>query len=150
MYFIKRTFLIAGLTMITFSCENTKQTETQQTITEAEETHHADETALKLDEGVKWQANLETTEGVLAMQAHLDEFKKTGQKDYRALKQQLDREFKYIFEKCTMKGASHEQLHNFLYPMKTMFAGLEEDTATARESLILLEQHLPVYFQYFK
>jgi hypothetical protein len=150
MYLIKRTFLIAVLTMFTISCEHSKQTEKQQVTTETEEVHHSDDSALKLNNGAKWLANPETTEGVLAMQVHLEEFKKTGQSDYRVLKQQLEQEFKYIFDKCTMKGASHEQLHNFLYPMKTMFEGLEGDMATARESLILLEQHLPVYFQYFE
>ncbi len=150
MYLIKRTFLIAVLTIFTVSCENSKQTEKQQINSETDETHHGDDSALKLDNGAKWQANPETTEGVRAMQLHLEEFKSTGQNDYRVLKQKLEQEFKYIFDKCTMKGPSHEQLHNFLYPMKTMFAGLEEDMVSAQKSLILLEQHLPVYFQYFE
>tara|TARA_R110000850_G_scaffold30630_2_gene84214 strand:- start:66358 stop:66810 length:453 start_codon:yes stop_codon:yes gene_type:complete len=150
MYIIKRTFLIAVLTIFTLSCEHSKQTENQQITTETEEIHHSDDSVLKLNDGAKWQANPETTEGVRAMQMHLEEFKRTGQNDYRVLKQKLEQEFQYIFEKCTMKGESHDQLHNFLYPMKEMFAGLEKDEETARKSLILLEQHLPVYFQYFE
>lgn len=150
MYSTKRTILIAALIMFTLSCEHSKQAEKQQITTEVQKTHHGDDTALKLNDGAKWQANPETTEGVRAMQLHLEEFKSTGQSDYRVLKQQLEQEFQYIFDKCTMKGASHEQLHNFLYPMKEMFAGLEKDEETPRKSLILVEQHLPVYFHYFE
>ncbi|MEX2350615.1 MAG: hypothetical protein WD554_07020, partial [Flavobacteriaceae bacterium] len=98
MHLIKRTILIAVLIMFTVSCEHSKQTETQQ-ITKAVETPRGDDSALKLNNGAKWQANPETTEGVRSMQLHLVEFKNTGQNDYRLLKQKLEQEFKYIFDK---------------------------------------------------
>lgn len=105
---------------------------------------------LKLNKGSKWEANAETTEGVQAMQKHVSTFIEEDSKDYSALKTQLETEFAYVFEKCTMKGESHDQLHNFLYPMKAHFEDLTKDPETAQKAIVNLKQHIPVYFQYFE
>ena len=55
-----------------------------------------------------------------------------------------------IFKMCTMTGSAHDQLHNFLVPMKAMFGGIEsEDLATCKASFDALQKHLGVYEKYF-
>lgn len=138
--------MLAGLTI---SCKNSEEKPSEaEEITETE-THHSDE-ELRLNNGLKWQANPETTEGVLAMQEHLQAFRNLGQDDYNQLRSLLEAEFKMIFEKCTMKGESHEQLHNYLFPMKDYFSNLSKDAETAEEAFLTLESYVPVYFDYFE
>jgi len=138
--------LIAGFTI---SCKNTEEKPVEvEEITETE-THHSDE-ELRLNNGLKWQANIETTEGVLAMQEHLQAFRNLGLSDYNQLRTHLEAEFKMIFEKCTMKGESHDQLHNYLYPMKDYFSNLSKESKTAEEAFLALENYVPVYFDYFE
>lgn len=105
---------------------------------------------LKLNNNSKWQANIETTEGVKEMQNLVSTFIKEDSNDYLTLKEQLETKFAYIFEKCTMKGESHDQLHNYLYPMKTLFENLAKDPNTAQQAVVDLQHHIPVYFQYFE
>lgn len=148
MKLIHITILLAGFTFI--SCtDRPKETKLSENPEVHTETHKAP-LNLKDNDGSKWLANDETTEGVRAMQHHIAVFKEKGSTDYKELKFQLETEFGYVFEKCTMKGESHNQLHNFLYPMKTLFEDLGKDTKTAQKAMNDLEGHLPVYFQYFE
>jgi hypothetical protein len=113
------------------------------------ETHHS-ENELLLNNGKKWEANAETTQGVIAMQEHMNDFRGLENEDFLQLKSQLEQEFKTIFEKCTMKGESHEQLHNYLFPMRDYFSALGKDRETAKEAFLKLESYIPVFFEYFE
>jgi hypothetical protein len=141
--------IIVVLVAVLITCRNSeeKTVETEE-ITETE-IHHSDE-ELRLNNGMKWQANPETTDGVLAMKEHLDSFRNLGLGDYEQLRTHLEIEFKMIFEKCTMKGEAHKQLHNFLYPMRDYFSDLSKGSETAEKAFISLEKYVPVYFDYFK
>ncbi|WP_339611868.1 hypothetical protein [uncultured Planktosalinus sp.] len=144
-------FLITLLVCFTVvSCAEGSQKETSS---ESKDLHQGTQEGylnLKLDNSSKWQANIETTEGVKEMQKLVSTFIKENSNDYIALKEQLEANFAYIFEKCTMKGESHDQLHNYLYPMKILFEDLTKDQQTAQQAVIDLQQHIPVYFQYFE
>lgn len=106
---------------------------------------------LQTNNGQRWKANPETTAGIASMQAILAKYEgKTGDATARtALQEELELAFQDIFKKCTMTGEAHEQLHNYLLPMKNMF----EKIGSATESGPALEQlkkHLAEYQNYFE
>jgi hypothetical protein len=60
------------------------------------------------------------------------------------LKDSLQVEFKTIFQKCTMKGEAHDQLHNFLIPVK------KELDQLSVENIDELTKYLKTYSNYFQ
>jgi len=107
---------------------------------------------ISLNHGVRWNANKETSDGIKKMQKRLDEFsKKSSLADYKTLKTNLETDFSEIFEKCTMKGESHNQLHNYLKPMLPMFDALESNDVKVREeNYNRFRRHLAGYTNYFE
>ena len=74
-----------------------------------------------------------------------------GEKDYSLLKTSLENELQMIFQKCTMKGEAHEQLHNYLLPMKSMFSAFDSDDAALKEEKAQeLASHLAEFKNYFQ
>ncbi len=154
--------LITLFTIIALiGCKNTgtkPETQEEQTTkevveqTEKEEGVHGDHTNVVLDNGKKWKANPETSEGIKNMQKIMNNFSVDSDlKAYQQLKTDLETEFTLIFQRCTMKGESHEQLHNYLKPMIEWFDGFESSEQTTREnSFDTLKKHLNTYSQYFE
>ncbi|MBP6392512.1 MAG: hypothetical protein KA175_10495 [Flavobacteriales bacterium] len=107
----------------------------------------SDVPAVRLDSlGNRWIANPETTTGIANMSAILQAFDPaSGNAD--TLKAALEEEFGLIFERCTMEGEAHEQLHNYLIPIHHMFRGPDGLTAHLREELAA---HLASYETYFQ
>lgn len=109
--------------------------------------HHGSTGAVQLDNGKPWEANIETTDGIQAMQAILDNFDPANE-DGSLLKEELEAEFKDIFAKCTMTGEAHEQLHNYLIPVHGMLDKLDSvPTDAQREEL---STYLGTYGNYFQ
>lgn len=99
---------------------------------------------VQLDNGKKWQANLETTQGIRNMQSLLG-----GATDNTAeLSAQLENEFNLIFKNCTMTGEAHEQLHNYLLPMKDQLKQLKDSNTKAQREEI--QAYLKTYDNYFE
>ena len=61
----------------------------------------------------------------------------------------LQAEFKTIFEKCTMKGQAHDQLHNYLVPVKDHLDKIRERNE-AEENFKELVAYLGTYENYFE
>jgi hypothetical protein len=105
---------------------------------------HDDATPVKLNNGERWEANKETTEGINNMISLITTFQDQQSEDYAMLKGNLQVEFQTIFQKCTMKGEAHDQLHNFLIPVKK-----ELDELSA-ENLNELNGYLKTYSNFFQ
>jgi len=126
---------------------------TTETIKEGElkENEHGDSSPLQLNNGAKWEANAETTQGITNMIKLVSEFPATpSDQDYTNLQDKLVSELNLIFQRCTMTGDSHEQLHNYLLPLKNKIEDL--DQSTQQESGKVVEQirtRLAQYDQYF-
>src|SRR5690606_32333694 len=106
------------------------------------------EDQVKLDNGEKWIANIETNEGIDNMLAMV---KKEGSKETPydgMLRGSLDKEFNVLLEKCTMTGESHDQLHNYLLPLKAKIDKL--DPNSSKEAIEEIENYLLTYYDYFK
>ncbi len=115
--------------------------------------HHGKAEAVQLDNGKRWVANSETTAGIADMQAIL--LKYEGQTadaaNRKAMRAELETAFQNIFKQCTMKGPAHDQLHNYLLPMKALFEKIEGGNTTEAEAAIgQLKQHLSDYQTFFQ
>ncbi len=135
------------------SCGKQKEENHEHSQSEKTEEHqHKEENNLILNSGELWIANMETTQGIDNMIALMSSFSdKESVEAYAKLKINLDKEFGSILKKCTMKGESHDQLHNFLVPMQEMFEGLaSSDLKICKDSYDTLNDHLKEYPKYFK
>jgi peptidoglycan hydrolase CwlO-like protein len=97
--------------------------------------------------GMLWNANAETTQGIKNMQALLDNYSsETGNSE--KLISDLKEEFAMIFKKCTMTGEAHDQLHNYLIPLKTKIQNLSAGITVEKTDDI--KKYLKDYFSYFQ
>jgi hypothetical protein len=110
------------------------------------------ESSVQLNNGTKWQANPETTTGINNMIQILSDFQEgENASDYVMLKKNLEAEFTMIFEKCTMTGDAHDQLHNYLMPLKDLLAKLESSDAIVSSTVVAdTDEHLQLYGEYFE
>lgn len=116
-----------------------------------------DAAAIKI-EGVElnalkpWKANSATTEGIKIMQANIATFSDENNIEaYGFLKSDLEDAFTTIFQKCTMKGEAHNQLHNYLKPMLPILDGFEsKELDSCKFYCAKMERHLAGYANYFE
>lgn len=147
------TLQIAALLVLAAACttgeDNTNEAQTEKQEIETQDSHGGE---LRLNDGKKWEANPETTEGIRNMEVAMAGFTPTEDPAaWMELKDDLETNFQYIFAKCTMKGEAHDQLHNFLYPMKPLFADFASENPDSRmEAFASLEKHLAIYDDYFE
>lgn len=98
-----------------------------------------------LDNGQRWKANPETTTGIANMVDILGAYDPASG-DPGALKAAMEEEFGLIFERCTMEGEAHNQLHNYLLPIHHQL----RDFAATEEQRTALGEHLAAYGNYFE
>jgi len=116
---------------------------------EGHESHSGTEgVAVQLNNGQKWVANPETIEGIAKMQALVDTYLSSGDTNVQALGVSLETEFSDIFAKCTMEGEAHEQLHNYLLPLKDHLQKLDEHTGA--EAVQEIKAYLGTFKEYFQ
>lgn len=154
----KLLLTIVIISVITISCGETVKKKQEEHNSVKKETvkktvdNHEKGSEIQLNDGKLWSANYETTRGILNMQQLLNTF--SGEESleaYATLKSNLEKEFGTIITECTMEGESHNQLHNFLVPMKDLFNNLgSSDLTTCKKSFKALEKHLASYSSYFE
>ncbi len=101
--------------------------------------------AVTLDNGQRWKANPETTSGIANMVGILNAYEPASG-DPKALKAALEEEFGLIFERCTMTGEAHNQLHNYLLPIHQALRDFEGSDAQRAA----LGAQLAAYGNYFE
>ncbi|OYX28157.1 MAG: hypothetical protein B7Z06_02310 [Flavobacteriales bacterium 32-35-8] len=107
---------------------------------------------IQLNDGNKWQANAETNEGVLKMKKSIKEQTTNSLQDYYQLAEQLNIDKNYVVKNCTMKGASHDNLHVWLLPLMEKIEVLSEaksieDAAKLKQSIT---ENINAYSNYFE
>ncbi len=111
---------------------------------------HADKSgAITLDQGQKWEANPETTEGIANMQTILNNAKEQDV-DLLQLHTDLEGAFQNIFKQCTMTGEAHEHLHDYLIPIQDHLGNLL--SASPGEEMNVVDsflEYLSTYENYF-
>jgi len=88
--------------------------------------------AVSLNDGQLWEANPETTQGIKNMQQLMADFS-IDSGNSEELIVHLKDEFALIFKKCTMTGEAHEQLHNYLIPLKFKIESLSEGITVEKQ-----------------
>lgn len=155
---MKKSILCVAFSMAMLSaCQNNSKSRNQEaadvhdTIVHHEE-HGQQVSPVSLNNGKKWIANAETTEGINKMTALMTKFTHQPKADdYRSLKVNMETEFNLILQKCTMTGEAHEQLHKYLIPMTELFKKLNsEDMEVCLKAFDELKQHLTEYGNYFQ
>lgn len=155
---LKSLLLFAA--MFVFACSGPKQPDIEQKEAETHDhtaspahnkTHHAELASVQLNNGEKWEANRETTEGIHRMEMLADDFNGFGNAEsLQTFKNQMDYEFTQIIEQCTMTGEAHEQLHNYLIPLKSMINDIDKgDSKDHEKNVRNLQNHLQLYSSFF-
>ncbi|WP_339648918.1 hypothetical protein [uncultured Salegentibacter sp.] len=160
------TTLILSALMIGCKDNKTKNNDTSET-TKAVQNHTEDTVKefesstvynnawineIELNSGAKWEANLETNEGVEKMLKLVEASDPTSVEDYHSLASELNEENNYVIKKCTMTGPSHDNLHVFLHPLIEKIAALGEVSSTEEGAKITagIKENLKGYYDYFK
>ena len=145
---MKNTILKLTLVLAIAFTSSCKKDAKQKT----DELHLSEQNGIELNDGKRWFANSETTEGIKNMVRIMNTFnEKEDIKAYATLTKSLKTEFSMVFEKCTMKGEAHNQLHNFLIPINDLFEPLaSSNLKECQDSYNKLNSHLKVYQTYFK
>ncbi|SDE45662.1 hypothetical protein SAMN05421636_105141 [Pricia antarctica] len=162
---MKRTaILLSVFSLIIISCKEIKKenpTEAETTVKMVEHDSHTRATQepddtwendMVLNNGIKWQANKETTDGVRAMLSLINGTKASTIDDYKELGDKLNDVKNTVVEECTMKGPSHDNLHIWLYPLIKKIELLQnaETTKEGAETLASIIDNLNAYNTYFK
>ena len=157
---MKRLFLLASASVFLLtSCQNAAEhsndnhttetaVKTETNTVENADSHVGHGMQVQLDNGKKWKANPETVEGIARMEAIITKSKSDNTAP-GTLYEPLSTEFKTIFDKCTMTGEAHNQLHNYLVPIKDNLDKLKVE-ATASEGVSNIEGHLKMFGNYFE
>ena len=149
-------YLFLMILLVLVSCKQHEEKKplpvTLQQEEATEESHESIDGKVTLNEGKLWQANPETTTGINKMKNRMRAFTDTENlKAYATLKEGLEADFTELFQKCTMKGEPHNQLHNYLFPFIDLFDGLESaDLDGCKMSFSNLNIRLKEYADYFE
>ena len=121
--------------------------------------------AVQLNNGELWEANIETTQGIQQMQKLIKEHELQNKmegimteasnsekiENYHSINNELKKEFNLIIKSCSMDGEAHEQLHNYIKPMLGMFATIDGDNIELIErDYEALKAQLGAYSSYFR
>ena len=107
---------------------------------------------IQLDNGLKWLANIETTQGVDKMLNILKEDQSKTVVDYHNLADKLNVVKNKLVKECTMTGPPHDNLHIFLHPLIDKISHLQK-VSTIQDGLEAtqnIKENLDAYTKYFK
>jgi hypothetical protein len=144
---IKLVLLLLALISIG-SCQKNKEDKTSEeaiAVGSVSEKHTETVAKVRLNKGQLWKANSETTAGIDALRTIILE--SNEEESASILKDKLSSEFAMILKKCTMKGEAHNQLHNYLIPLKLKIDNLKDSNKTKiKEQIITYLDEYPLFF----
>ena len=152
----KSLLAIAFLGLTALACNNAEESTSEETTTPTEEKTFVNEQGVvQLNNGQRWQANAETTAGISKMLDQIGQFKALGLPEeitnYNMLGGGLNTTLKGIFDLCTMTGAAHEELHDYLLPIAGYIKALKgTDIVAAQTAKEDLEKYLASYRNFFE
>lgn len=105
-----------------------------------------------LNDGIKWTANIETTNGVRDMLILIEDSKTKAAVDYKKLGEGLNGIKNTVVKECTMKGSSHDNLHVWLHPLIEKIELLQrvEKPKEGEKLTVDIQEHLEAYYDYFE
>jgi hypothetical protein len=142
--------------------ENKSEMDTVQKSAEDKEEHYNVEASnvyenawtkeIEMNNGAKWEANAETNEGVQKMQNSIQTQTTSTLDEYHKLAKQLNEDKNYVIKNCTMKGASHDNLHVWLLPLMAKIEALSESKTIEDAEKIKhsINENISAYKRYFQ
>ncbi len=112
---------------------------------------HANET-IALNNGEKWKVNSEMIPFINNGIKLVNNYVEKKDVNFGELAKQLEVENGKLIESCTMKGASHDELHKWLHPHLELVEELAEskDAKAAEGVVAKLKQSYETYTKYFQ
>jgi len=155
---MKKIIFILLLSTGFWGCSQQENSSKKEVAPAMESEHHeyADNpTGLQLNNGIKWMADSSTHNNVLLLQATLENFKSSSDRNletYHALAVELQRGLSKMVNECKMKGADHDALHLWLEPLMGQVRDLKKSSAMAIAARLTetIQQQLNDYHQYFQ
>lgn len=152
------------LSAVLISCKETTNKEVSTSPVETlETTHEVDRgnemvlnnawvNEIELDNGKKWEANLETNEGVDKMMALINGTHPKTVEEFHQLASKLNDDKNVVVKKCNMEGPSHDNLHVFLHPLIEKIDALGKVSTIEKgvEISESIKENLDAYKNYFK
>lgn len=151
MNFFKKTILTSATFILIVSCNNTNSDEKSENVPQKEiQQTNTDEISLNNNE--KWAVNEEMKPFILEAEIILNEYLETKAIDYQTLASQLKEKNKGLIQNCSMKGASHDELHKWLHPHMDLIDLLAKSESNQDAQLIVqqLEKSFDTFHLYFE
>lgn len=160
----KTAVIIAATLSLTISCKETKKKKPIEAATTVETVDYEKYSKMSnelndtwindimLNNGIKWTANIETTNGVRDMLILIEDSKTKTTVDYKKLGEGLNVIKNTVVKKCTMKGSSHDNLHVWLHPLIEKIELLQrvENLKEGEKLTNGIQEHLEAYYDYFE
>jgi hypothetical protein len=154
----KAIFIILLIVTVVSSCKNTEKQKETKNLKEAKQEHVEGvlntqwTNDIVLNNGGKWEANIETTKGVEEMQELLKSQTTISLEDYHQLANKLNNTKNIVIKECTMKGESHDNLHIWLLPLMEKIKALSKTKTVeeASKSKHHITENINAYFDYFE
>lgn len=161
---MRRTIIAIAVLSLAISCKEGQKKNSPETETNMETVNHGSHSGttqvpddawvdeIVLDNGIKWRANKETTDGVAEMLSLISESKASTSAAYRKLGDSLNEIKNTVVKECTMEGASHDNLHVWLHPLIEKIELLQKAESDEEGAKLTsnIKNHLEGYFDYFK
>nr|AWJ66178.1 hypothetical protein [uncultured bacterium] len=159
----RSTIILMTLSIALLSCKEIKKEHPIEVKITNESSDHKSDADVNLDldnswvnemalnNGIKWSANTETTDGVREMLSLIKDNNTTTTDDYIKLGVTLNNVKNTVVKECTMEGASHDNLHIWLHPLIEKIELLQKvQNAEGGEQLTSnIKTHLEGYYDYF-
>lgn len=107
---------------------------------------------IKLNNGEKWEVNAEMKPHIEKGNELVDEYKAQNDADYQKLAENLKAQNTDLIQSCTMKGESHDELHNWLHPHMELIDSLSKANSEeeAKEIVSDIDESFNTYQNYFE
>ncbi|HLF32811.1 MAG TPA: hypothetical protein VI583_01160 [Cyclobacteriaceae bacterium] len=117
-----------------------------------EHDHDSGTPVLELDSGKKWVVNPEMMVHIRNMEKDVKQFDGTSLSAYKELSGKLKEYNLQITASCTMKGKSHEELHDWLLPFIDLTKKLGESGSEtqASENFNQVKKSINTFNEYFE
>lgn len=150
--------VIVLFSLLTISCNESKQKENTDSHTKSETIQHDPEMSnhgLELNQGVKWKADSSTNKNVRSIVALIESFKKDNDRSVPAYQQAaagLEAGLNKMISECRMQGPDHDALHTWLEPLIKQVKELKQSTTAENAAAAWgkIEAQVHLYDQYFE
>jgi hypothetical protein len=150
---MKKIFWLFLLTSMVTSCQTKSNSDqkTADTVAIKHEEHPQPDTALTLNNGVKWKVDSITMVNVGLLKNIIADAGKNQAKDFTTIAGQLQESLNKLISECKMTGADHDALHKWLEPLLEKVKALKTASAADGPAMVKdITDYLILFEKYFE